>query len=201
MHKLHLQKNFFLLPPLLQKFHRTSPKNLINKILSSQRLLFHTSNPINEKLESKNLSQQNREWSRTLRYPRHTIKHVFIYKSKDAVIIIPHDILSTIDLPREVKRSIEDLFYSSNKIQYVPCQTPNSLSYAAALNHDSNPNLYISYDVENRLFLYISCRDVKVMEELTIDYKVLAELYFDNAESGNVGSKYLNPDAYFQDGA
>ena len=125
---------------------------------------------------------------------------VFTYQSKDIMVIIPNDMLADsaiIDLPENVKIAIQDLFYSSNNIQYIPCQTPNSLSYAAALNHHSDPNLCISYDPNHRLYLYISTRFIKCMEELTIDYKVLANLYFDSVESGNARAKYLNPDEYF----
>lgn len=120
----------------------------------------------------------------------------FIYRNEPMTSISVEQ-LKELGLEQEVGTAVEDLYYSSKAVHWVPLEEPTSLSYAAALNHSRNPSLELVYDQRLDLWKYVTIVPIQAGTELTIDYRTLVTTFGDDV-TATARLKYSDPDAYFQ---
>lgn len=119
-----------------------------------------------------------------------------VYRSQEMVAVSRAEVDGLL-FPPSLKTAVSDLFYSSKSFYWLPTRPQEFLSFAAALNHSSDPNLDLRRGSVRGTFEYVTTKPVREMEELTIDYRKLVHVYGDDA-SGLAQLKFSDPDRWFQ---
>jgi SET domain-containing protein len=99
--------------------------------------------------------------------PKHTSPFKNLSKEKDKIIDLNENDIK--NLNSEVKKIIKDFFGTGNKYD-VLAAGPNYINISYYLNHSATPNLDIVESKESEYLTFITNRNIKAGEELTIDY-------------------------------